>query len=137
MAHARGNNVSIPPGLVLDSPCALQDRDEREYARIKFVPYKELVGAILHLANTTRSDISFAAYFLSRFMQDPRGIHWRAAKHVLRYLKSTKPFGVLYRKQAYSNSNLHGYTDSDFAAGHIERKSVSGYIFTSSGVAVS
>ena len=28
MAHARGNNVSIRPRMLLDSPCALRDRDE-------------------------------------------------------------------------------------------------------------
>ena len=101
MAHARGNNVPILLGMLLDSPCALRDRDEGEYARMKFVPYKELVGALLHLPNTTRPDIDFAASFLSRFMQDPREIHWRSAKHVLRYLKSTKEIGVLYWKQAH------------------------------------
>ena len=137
MLHARGNNVTSPPGMLLDSPCAIRDREEGEYAHMKFLSYKELVGALFHITNTTRPDIAFAASFLSRFMQDPREMHWRPARHVLRYLMSTKEIGVLYRRQTHSKLNLHGYTDSDFATDVIERKYVGGYVFSSSGGAIS
>lgn len=102
-----------------------------------FVPYKELIGALLHLANTTRPDISFISGYLSRFMQDPCKLHWTAAKHVIRYLKATKELGIVYTRGIDHELGIHGYTDSDFAADVTDRTSTSGYVFMHSGGAVS
>ena len=61
-------------------------------------PYRQLVGCLLHLANTTRPDIAYASNYLSRFMHDPSPSLWKAAKSVLRYLKGTKKLGIVYSK---------------------------------------
>lgn len=129
--------VPIPPGMILDSPPS-EDPDEGEGRKVQFIPYRELVGSFLHLANTTRPDIAFVSSFLSRFMQEPRFVHWKAAKHVLRYLKGTKDTGISFnRRHDRKQAQLVGYTDSDFAADRIERKSVSGYVFIFAGGAIS
>ena len=47
--------------------------------------YRQLIGSMLYLVHT-RPDICFAVSALSRFMLDPRHVHWVAAKLVLRYL---------------------------------------------------
>ena len=51
--------------------------------------YKQLFGSLLHLANTTRPDIAFAAGYLSRYMDCAGKPLWEAAKRVLRYLSGT------------------------------------------------
>jgi hypothetical protein len=43
---------------------------------------------ILHLLYLTHSrpDLSYAVGAVSRFMQEPHELHWKAAKHILRYI---------------------------------------------------
>ena len=40
-------------------------------------------------------------------------MHWQEAKRILRYIKGTRRFGILYT--ALECSDLIGYTDSDWA----------------------
>ena len=39
-------------------------------------PYMDVVGALIYLANCTRSDISFAVNLLARYSHDPTRRHW-------------------------------------------------------------
>ena len=57
--------------------------------------YRKFVESLNYLT-TTRPDISYAVNILSQFMAKPNDIHWKAAKKVLRYLKWTVNFGLLY-----------------------------------------
>ena len=63
------------------------------------IPYRELVGGIIYLANT-RPDLTYAASVLNRFCSNPGKTHWLAAKHVLRYLQGTRDFKIVYTKGA-------------------------------------
>ena len=89
MANGDTATVPIPPGTVMSSP-DMKDCEKGEYTRMPHVPYKELVRSLLHLSNTTRSNLSFPCSLLSRYMQDPRKVHWNTPKGVLRYLKYTR-----------------------------------------------
>jgi len=73
-----------------------------------------------------RPDISFTAGMLGRYQQKPSWIHWQAVKKVLRYLKRTRDFILVYRRS--DTLEIVGFTDSDL--GDIDdRKSTSGYVF--------
>ena len=54
--------------------------------------YRSLVGKLLFAANTVRFDISHIVGVLSRYLKEPKELHWKAAKRVLRYLKDTEDF---------------------------------------------
>jgi len=54
------------------------------------MPYRELVGSLIYLANAMQSDIVFVASTLSCFCMNPGYEHWFIAKRVLRYLKSLR-----------------------------------------------
>eukprot|EP00253_Pinus_taeda_P010859 PITA_10859 len=69
------------------------------------------------------------------FMERPREAHWQAAKRILRYVKGTKMFGILYN--VTEHSNLVGYTDSDWAGSIDDRKSTSSYVFHMGSGAIS
>ena len=58
-----------------------------------------------------------------------------ALKRVLRYLKGTLDYGILYQKQ--ESNKCVGFSDADWARDVNDRKSTSGYLFQISGGAVS
>ncbi|KAF2324251.1 hypothetical protein GH714_011145 [Hevea brasiliensis] len=62
-----------------------------------------------------------------KFMNSPSNSHFMTAKRVLKYLKGTSNYGVLYLKN--ENAKLEGYVDSDWAGNAEEMKSTSGYLF--------
>lgn len=47
---------------------------------------------------------------------------------MLRYLKETRDFGILYSKD-YENTTLIGYSDADYANDRETRRSTTGYVF--------
>ncbi|KAK4388340.1 hypothetical protein Sango_2440600 [Sesamum angolense] len=51
------------------------------------VPYFA-IGALVYLANHTRSDITFAVNLLARYSSAPTRRHWNGIKHILRYLRA-------------------------------------------------
>ena len=89
--------------------------------------YRSLVGNLLYLT-ATRPDIMFAASLLSRFMNSPSQIHFGAAKRVLRYIRGTTDFGIMYGRCC--EPKLKGYYDSDWGGCFDDMKSTSGYAFT-------
>jgi hypothetical protein len=72
--------------------------------------YKHMIGLLMYLMNT-RKDICFAVNTLSQFMVEPRSVHLVATKHVLRYLKGTIDYGLIYASDC--EISLQGFTDLD------------------------
>jgi hypothetical protein len=60
----------------------------------------------------------------ARFQADPKEVHLRVVKRIMRYLVYTPKFGLWYPKG--STFNLIGYSDADWAWCKIDRKSTSG-----------
>eukprot|EP00253_Pinus_taeda_P028322 PITA_28322 len=96
--------------------------------------YKSIVGSLMYLT-TTRPDIMYAVSLISRFIERPKEAHWQAAKRILRYVKGTKMFGILYNVSEHSD--LVGYTDSDWTRSVDDRKSTSRYVFHMGSGAIS
>ena len=71
--------------------------------------YRQLIGKLMYLVNT-RPDICFAVNTMSRFMCEPKGVHWVAAKHILRHLQGIVDFGLDYRQG--DGVRLAGYMNS-------------------------
>ncbi|CAM9296638.1 unnamed protein product [Phaeothamnion confervicola] len=61
-----------------------------EIATMPTTPYRELVGALLFVAVMTCPDIFNAVRGLTRFCSNPWPWLWRAAQHVLKYLKGQR-----------------------------------------------
>ena len=94
----------------------------------------QMVGSLMYLTST-RPDIMFVVSLLSRYLAHPTELHMQAAKRVLRYIKGTLSYGILYKQSG--NKRLLAYTDSDYAGDLKDRKSTSGYLFVLSSGAVS
>ena len=82
---------------------------------------------------TTRPNLVYNVSLISRYMAKPTKLHLQAAKRILRYLKGTFDYGIMYKK--VSSNDMVAYTDSDYAGDLDDRKSTSSYVFLlSSGV---
>ena len=89
---------------------------------------------IMYAMLCTRPDVAYALGIVSRFQADPREDHWKAVKNILKYLRKTRDIFLIY---GGSDLNLKGYPDSNFQSDLDDRKSISGYVFTLYGGAVS
>ena len=98
-------------------------------------PFREAVGALMHLTTATRPDIAYAVGYVSRFMENPQEDHWVAIKRIFRYLQGTKTHGICYKPG--DTIDFRGYSDADWAGDHADRKSTSGYVFMLLGAPVS
>ncbi|KAL5537363.1 hypothetical protein UlMin_046142 [Ulmus minor] len=88
--------------------------------------YRQLVGSLIYLT-LTRLDISYAVGVMSRYMKNPKKPHLEAVRRILRYVKSTIDYGLLYKKG--EDYKLVGYCDADYAGDHDTRRSTTGYVF--------
>ncbi|XP_019172664.1 PREDICTED: uncharacterized protein LOC109168065 [Ipomoea nil] len=86
--------------------------------------YRRIVGALQYLT-ITRPDLSYAVNRLCQFMHSPTEDHWSLLKRVLRYVKGTQDYGL--RLSPSSSTDLHAFSDSDWAGCPVDRKSTSGY----------
>ncbi|XP_019264483.1 PREDICTED: uncharacterized protein LOC109242106 [Nicotiana attenuata] len=88
--------------------------------------FKSLVGSLRYLT-CTRPDILYGVGLVSRFMEAPTTSHLKVAKRILRYIKDTLDYGILYSSS--KDSKFVGYCDSDWAGDIDDRKSTTGFVF--------
>ncbi|XP_031393484.1 secreted RxLR effector protein 161-like [Punica granatum] len=98
------------------------------------VPYASAIGSLMYAMLCTRPDIAYAVSMTSRYQSNPGLDHWTAVKNILKYLRRTKDMVLVY---GGGELRLDGFTDSDFQSDVDDRKSISGYIFTCNGGAIS
>ncbi|KAK6141007.1 hypothetical protein DH2020_025245 [Rehmannia glutinosa] len=96
--------------------------------------YARVIGSLMYLTNCTRPDIAYSVSKLSRFTSNPSTDHWKAVTRVLRYLKYTMNYGILYTRYP---AVLEGYCDANWISDTKDSKSTSGFVFTIGGGAVS
>ncbi|XP_049405031.1 secreted RxLR effector protein 161-like [Solanum stenotomum] len=91
------------------------------------IPYSSIVGSLMYVQTCTRPAISFAVGMLRIYQSNPGIVHWKAAKKVLRYLKGTNDYMLMYRRS--NHLEVIGYSNSDFVGCVDTRKSTFGYLF--------
>lgn len=123
-------------GMVECKPATvpMQPHQKIEQTQLTTRPYNELIGTLLYFSTTCRPDITYETSYLSRFMETATDEHCKMAMQVLKYLKGTKNYDLVYCKDS---SSLLGYSDSDFAGDLTDRNTTSGYGFTIGGSLVS
>jgi hypothetical protein len=85
--------------------------------------YRSMIGSLLYFC-ASRPDIMLSVCMCARFQADPKEVHLRVVKRIMRYLVYTPKFGLWYPKG--SSFVLIGYSDADWAGCKIDRKSTSG-----------
>uniref|UniRef100_A0AAV1UFG5 Reverse transcriptase n=1 Tax=Peronospora matthiolae TaxID=2874970 RepID=A0AAV1UFG5_9STRA len=118
------NEVEKDPVLLTNVP--------RQRGEPTIRDFQSLVGSLLWNARCLRPDISFAVRKATRRTHQPTMSDWKLTKRVARYLKETKnlKLKMIVSRNEEKNINLASWSDSDYAADKVDRKSVTGGVLT-------
>ena len=89
--------------------------------------FQQVIGSLLYIMLGTRPDIAFAVTKLAQFAANPSKEHLDKARYIVRYLAGTANYALVFN--GASNKGLIAYTDSDYAADPVKRRSTTGYFF--------
>jgi hypothetical protein len=133
------------------SQCPVADSEEASLMRN--MPYRELIGSLLWVANGTRLDISFAVGSLAKYTSNPGRVHWEALLRILGYLSQSLNHCIRYKRDTINEDSVtvRGYArgilpqlsdfqccvDASFAGDVDTSRSTTGYIFKICGGPVS
>lgn len=118
------NNASTP----VDAGAFL-DKCETEQ-KVDYTLYKQIIGSLRYICNT-RPDIAYAVGLVSKHMEDPRQSHMTAAKRILKYLKETLGFGLMFpTEEKNSSKEMVGCSDADWCGDKVNKNSITGYLFS-------
>lgn len=101
---------------------------------VKQLEYSRVIGSLMYAMSCTRPDIAFTVGMLSRFTSNPGKAHWDAVQRLMRYLKATLNYSLLY--SGYPGV-VEGYSDASWCSEPDECRSTGGYVFTLGGAAIS
>jgi hypothetical protein len=82
-------------------------------------PIKETLGALGHIANTTRCDIAFAVGRLQREAHQPTMSVIHAINRIMRYLIGTKTLSIVYKRNytlKFAEEFISTYTDASWGS---------------------
>lgn len=109
MNNTNGANMPSRYGIRLSKEqCPTDPQEIEDMAKI---PHASPVGSLMYAMLCTRPDICYAVGIVSRYQSNPGQEHWNDVKYILKYLKSTRDYVLVYKGGAL---NPIGYTDSDF-----------------------
>lgn len=99
--------------------------------------FRRIIGRLTYLAGATRPDIQFPVNRLSQHLAEPTKVHLEAVKRVLRYVRGTIKYAIIYRAlDDKGNEILVGYVDASYGNA-TKGRSTSGYIFILAGGPIS
>jgi hypothetical protein len=85
---------STPASSPIEPKLKLETHGEED--RVDTTLFKQIVGSMIYVCNS-QSNIGFSVKLVSRYMSEPRVSHINAARRILRYLKGSINFGILFR----------------------------------------
>ena len=90
--------------------------------------YVSTAGRSLIYPTLSRPDISYPGGLVSRYMSNPKKPHLYVVKRILRYVKGTINFGILYKET--KDCQVMEYCDADYAGDCGTWRSTKGYFFS-------
>ncbi|EEA19268.1 hypothetical protein PMAA_015260 [Talaromyces marneffei ATCC 18224] len=119
------------PQMLLLSPNLNLDEDSPKLSHEAHSQFRHAIGRLTYLAGGTRPDIQRTVNRLSQHLVEPKEIHFKAIKHLLRYLRGTTNYAISYLKGS-KDKKLVGYTDAAYSNAS-NLRSTTGYIFMLAG----
>ena len=109
-------------------------KTQEEENIMRQVPYAFAVRSLMYTILCTILNICYLVGMVSRYQSNPGSKHWQTIKHILKYLRRTRDYTLVYR---CDDLIPIGYIDSDFQSDLDFKKSTSGCVFTLGGGAIS
>ena len=113
------SNIPGSPGVDLGPR-----KDNEPGGNEEFPKYRALVGSLMWLSVTTRSDIASALRACASHSHNHSPRHWKALLQVTAYVNATNEMGLRFGRG--SGLRLSMYANADYAAASNDRRSVSG-----------
>ena len=135
------NRFGVSKSSPIPATPSLDLRHVSEEEIVVNVPFREIMGSLMRIANQTKPDIANAVRVIARFPHDPKSIHYKTAQKILEYMNATSE-SLTFRRDSYSGSvqmefDLQTYVDADYAHKVGDRHSVSGVAVCCGGMLVS
>jgi len=131
----RGCKAVTTPGVADFKPHTLQEKAvwEEPLDRKAAWTYRHVVGQI-RFAVSERPDLLYAAQILSRSLTEPTWACWQRLRRTVRYLSGTRDVRLTIGAPAAGQQlEIKTWTDSDYAADQVTRRSVSCALVTLGG----
>ena len=77
---------------------------------MKTTPYASTIGSLMYGMLCTKLDTCHSVGMVSRYQSNPGREHWTAVKHILKYLRRTRDYMLVYHGDELA---FIGYTDFD------------------------
>ena len=132
---AQGRNVETPhlPGRRYDKPDLTNENDIKSVARAKKLPFREVKGVLLYVANTVRFEMQWILGHLSSFDNAWTEEHFNALKRVVKYYYQSAQLGFRVNPLPIIDGipqwNFIGYMDADLAGATQSNSIMSGQIY--------
>ena len=72
-------------------------KTQEEENMMRQVPYASAVGSLMYAMLCTKPDIRYSVGMVSRYQSNPGPKQWQAVKHILKYLRRTRDYMLVYR----------------------------------------
>ncbi|KAG8493469.1 hypothetical protein CXB51_010771 [Gossypium anomalum] len=126
--------VSTPLVAHFRLSSALSPQSDEKIEYMSHVPYSSTVGSLMYVMVCSRLDLSYAVSAVSRYMANPNKELWKAVQWILKYLRGTTDVCLQFGR---TRDGVIGYVDADIAGDFDRRRSLTGYVFTIGGCAIS
>jgi hypothetical protein len=126
MEKSHGSRIALPSTF---NPIPATDD---EFAEARHLEYPQIVGSVMYAATISRPDLAYPAGVLARFIGKWSMSHYKAAKHLLRYIRGTTDLCLTFDAEAGKRLIL-GYADADWGGCLDTRRSTTGYLFKTFG----
>jgi transposase InsO family protein len=97
--------------------------------------YQMVIGSLTYIMMGSRPDIAFAVTKMAQHAANPTPLHLSMALYIVRYLKHTRKYHLVYNGDR--DSGLVAFSDSDWAADTNTRRSTTGFFLKLAGGIVS
>src|SRR5579871_854038 len=121
MENSKPMATPIATGLV---PLLVKSTSQASPMDVK--EYQSAIGSLMYAITQTRPDLAYAVSKLSRYAHNPGEVHWKAIRHMFKYLSGTITLGITYKCTGNEKLDFHGYSDSDHGSCIDTRQSTSG-----------
>ena len=133
--RAMKERLSLTPGTSRFTTRRLENPEDKVSPE-EHETYRSGVGTLLYLTKHTRPDIYNPVREFSKTMDAPAPVHLKEMYKLIRFVLSTKDYGLKFELMKDMKWALKALSDSDFASDKETRISVFGYIIYFCGIPI-